>query len=178
MKLYEVDKEYIEFLSNNEKNIMYEKDGKSSRKYIGVLLEINNIKYFAPLSSPKEKHKFIRNIDIIKLDGGRLGVINLNNMLPANLKLVYLVSINNIEDKKYKDLLNEQTKWIKENQNKIKNSASKVYNTMTREETSKLKEILKNRCCDFKKLEEEMEIYCNIKNIPNESIEIQHSMKL
>lgn len=45
-----------------------------TRPYIGVLLEINNkIKYFAPLSSPKIKHRNMKTqIDFIKIDGGKI----------------------------------------------------------------------------------------------------------
>jgi len=32
-------------------------DIKEKRPFIGIILKINDINYFAPLSSPKEKHK-------------------------------------------------------------------------------------------------------------------------
>lgn len=47
-----IDEKYIEYLSRYENKVAQ----KKNRIWIGVLLEINNIKYFAPLSSPKEKH--------------------------------------------------------------------------------------------------------------------------
>ena len=40
------------------------------------------MKYFAPLSSPKEKHSRLKNtLDLLKIDGGKFGVINFNNMI-------------------------------------------------------------------------------------------------
>ena len=41
-----------------------------------------NYEYFAPLSSPKPKHQLIkRQIDIVKINDGKYGVVNLNNMI-------------------------------------------------------------------------------------------------
>lgn len=52
---------------------------------------VENCEYFAPLSSPKEKHKRMKNtLDLIKIKNGEYGVINFNNMIP--------VSSNNYEE--------------------------------------------------------------------------------
>ncbi|MCR5388003.1 MAG: type III toxin-antitoxin system ToxN/AbiQ family toxin, partial [Lachnospiraceae bacterium] len=41
---------------------------KVGRKYIGIVLEINSFKYFAPLSSFKSKHKKMdEGVDFIKI---------------------------------------------------------------------------------------------------------------
>lgn len=57
------------------------KDGQQNeRKYI--VFQINDLKYFAPLSSFKEKHKKMSDsIDFIKIKN--YAVINLNNMFPV-----------------------------------------------------------------------------------------------
>lgn len=57
IRIYEIKSEYIQYLSNNQKHIFSQADVKNMRKYIGVVFEIKSIKYFAPLSSFKEKHK-------------------------------------------------------------------------------------------------------------------------
>lgn len=47
--------------------------------YIGIILEVKGIKYFAPLSSFKNKHKQMKEgVDFIKIKD--YAVINLNNM--------------------------------------------------------------------------------------------------
>ncbi len=49
-----------------------------------MLFNVNNCKYFAPLSSPKPKHKSMKNtLDFLKISDGDLGAINFNNMLPV-----------------------------------------------------------------------------------------------
>ena len=57
LKIYEIDKKYLSYISTFSNHVFYLKTDKSNRKYIGVVLEIDNIKYFAPLSSFKPKHK-------------------------------------------------------------------------------------------------------------------------
>ena len=57
---------YIDFLRTTEPkedNVLFNKSFSTndSRKYIGVLLDFGDYKYFAPLSSPKEKHKYMNN---------------------------------------------------------------------------------------------------------------------
>ena len=49
---------------------------------IGVILTVNSMDYFAPLSSFKDKHSRMReSVDFIKVK--RYTVININNMFPV-----------------------------------------------------------------------------------------------
>ncbi len=60
LKLYKIKDEYIEYLLEYDKNVIHNK--KESRPYVGIVLEINNRTYYAPLSSPKEKHRKIKKM--------------------------------------------------------------------------------------------------------------------
>lgn len=53
LNFYIIDDNYIEYLSQFDKHIAYNKNEK--RPYIGVLLIVENHYYFAPLFSPKQK---------------------------------------------------------------------------------------------------------------------------
>ena len=57
IRIYEIKSEYIKYLSNYQEHIFDQADGKGNRKYIGIVLELKGVKYFAPLSSYKDKHK-------------------------------------------------------------------------------------------------------------------------
>lgn len=58
---------------------------------------IYTCKYFAPLSSPKPKHKRMKNmIDFFKIKDGELGAVNFNNMIPVTDKNYTLVDLNKI----------------------------------------------------------------------------------
>ncbi len=63
IKIYEVSNAYIDYLLPYAPHLFQNKKStqKNERKYIGVVLEINRIKYFAPLSSFKEKHKYMKD---------------------------------------------------------------------------------------------------------------------
>ncbi|MBO5154393.1 MAG: type III toxin-antitoxin system ToxN/AbiQ family toxin [Eubacterium sp.] len=45
IQIYEIKKEYIQYLSQYQQHLFH--DG-GTRKYIGIILEIKGVKYFAP----------------------------------------------------------------------------------------------------------------------------------
>ena len=126
-------------------------DNKQNRPYIGVLFTVEGKEYIAPLGSPKPKHLTMKNnIDFIKIDNGKLGVINLNNMIPVNFNVIKKIPIDEIQNQKYRTLLDNQHNWIKSNQDMIKHKANTLYQKVVND---KIKISIKNRCCDFKSLE-------------------------
>lgn len=132
---------------------------KDKRPFIGIVLKINEINYFAPLSSPKKKHENMKNsIDFIKINNGRDGVINLNNMIPIPKEQYSEINVKEEirKDKKYGIILKYQIKWCNENKMQIINNAKKLYNLIINEKASLS---LKNRSCDFKVLETKLSQY-------------------
>ena len=104
LEIYEIDSAYIEYLSAFEEHLFRNKKVTQdfSRKYIGIILEIEGFKYFAPLSSFKPKHKRLcETDDFIKI--GVYAVINLNNMFPAPLNICKPVLISDIKNEHYKN---------------------------------------------------------------------------
>ena len=70
-----------------DNKIAYNKHEKELRPFIGILFEIDTCKYFAPLSSPKPKHRKMKNmIDFFKIKDGELDAVNFNNMIPVTDK--------------------------------------------------------------------------------------------
>lgn len=68
LNFYIVDDNYINYLSQFDKHIAYNKKGK--RPYIGGIIMVEKYYYFAPLFSPKQKHMdigdwFLNNIQIL-----------------------------------------------------------------------------------------------------------------
>ena len=151
MRIYIVKEDYINYLKKFDDNI---RDNKNeSRPYIGILLEVNGMNYIAPLASPKEKHKSMKNnIDFFKLENGDLGVINLNNMIPIPKEKYKEIDIKQEiqNNKKYGIILKYQIKWCNKNREKIIGNAQKLYNLIINKKAN-LK--LSQRCCDFKFLE-------------------------
>ena len=59
IKFYEMSEDYIDYLVPYAPHLFRNKkqEQQNSRKYIGVILQIKEMNYFAPLSSFKDKHK-------------------------------------------------------------------------------------------------------------------------
>ena len=73
----------------------------NSRKYIGIILHINDIDYIAPLFSFKDKHlRMKEGLDFIKVK--RDAVINLNNMFPVPEGLYKYVDFSEERNPKYR----------------------------------------------------------------------------
>ena len=82
IKIYGVKDAYIKYLSQYQEHLFLHEGGSFGRKYIGVVIEINGLSYFAPLSSYKSKHmKMKESVDFIKIKD--YAVININNMIPV-----------------------------------------------------------------------------------------------
>lgn len=151
IKFYEIDRAYIDYLSEYEKKLFHNsKDGQyNERKYIGVILEINGMKYFAPLSSHKKKHETMSNaLDFIKV--GRYAVLNLNNMFPAAEGTYKYIDFSLVEDEKYKNLLLKEYRFIRAMQEKICNNARILYQHKNAYGNDTP---LARRCNDFQTLE-------------------------
>jgi protein AbiQ len=151
------------FPENNDPCVPFAGGSKSRRPFVGILIEIQGRKYYAPLSSPKSKHLRMKNqIDFLKIDRGSLGVINFNNMIPIHtnslmkIQLQILLSDTQAE-KNYKNLLTNQLSWCNSNRLTIFKRAKKLYIHIMQGNASP--ELLK-RCCNFTKNEEQYNIYC------------------
>lgn len=152
--LIRVDEDYCNFLRKFDNKVAYNYDYKKNRPFVGVLFEINDCKYFAPLSSPKPKHlKLKSKIDFLKIDGGRYGAVNFNNMIPVSDKNVVII---NIKNDKYGELLKRQIYWLNRHKEKLYNQSKKLYSDYI---CGKLNRNIAKRCCNFKLLEEKCEIY-------------------
>ena len=156
LKIVRVDAEYCDYLREFDSKVTYNKYEKKLRPFIGILFNIDDIEYFAPLSSPKAKHKKMKNsIDFLKLKQGELGAVNFNNMIPVNKKDYSFLDLDNkpknVAEIKYQKLLKEQINWLNENYIQVKNKSYKLYNLY---KNDKLGSNIKSRCCNFTLLEE------------------------
>ena len=139
----------------------YNKNEKELRPFIGILFKIEMCEYFAPLSSPKPKHKNMKNtLDFFKIKNGELGAVNFNNMIPVNKNNYSLVDLNKetltISELKYQKLLREQLAWLNANYQQVKNKFFKLYQLYNE---GRLPQNIKLRCCNFKLLEEKCTKY-------------------
>lgn len=156
-KIVRIDYKYCDYLRKFDNKVIYNMGEKELRPFLGVLFNIEKFEYFAPLSSPKKKHKNMKNIlDFFKIKNGELGVINFNNMIPVTSKNYLLINLNSDKldsniDKKYKKMLREQLIWLNKNNIQVRKKSNMLYELYT---NGKLPLNIIKRCCNFKLLEE------------------------
>ncbi len=131
LRIVRVNSEYCDYLRKFDNRVSYNKYEKELRPFIGILFKINSCEYFAPLSSPKEKHKKMKNtVDFFKIKNGELGAVNFNNMIPVKENNYSLVDLNKetltISELKYQKLLREQLDWLNANYIQVQNKSSKL----------------------------------------------------
>lgn len=157
IRFYEIDPRYIDYLLPFAPHLYGNKQPgqNNERKYIGVVLHINELDYFAPLSSAKKKHKYMEEgLDFIRVKN--YAVINLNNMIPVPVSVCKQVDFSKEKNPKYRDLLRAEYRYIKMIRERIWKNARLLYN-------HKIKNVdstpLAKRCNDFGLLEEKCREY-------------------
>lgn len=156
LRIVRVDSDYCDYLRKFDNKVSYNKFEKELRPFIGILFKIDTCEYFAPLSSPKPKHKTMKNtVDFFKIKNGDLGAVNFNNMIPVTESNYTLVDLNKetltISELKYQRLLKEQLNWLNQNYNNLKNKSFKLYELYN---NGRLPKNVMERCCNFRLLEE------------------------
>ena len=150
IKLYEINPAYVRYLVPHAPHLFQNKQAgqHNERKYIGVVLTVNGMDYFAPLSSFKDKHRRMQEgLDFIKIKN--YAVINLNNMFPVPAGQYNYVDISKERNPKYKSLLLAEYRYIKSIQEKIRKNAATLYQLKAKGPSSPLTK----RCNDFLALE-------------------------
>lgn len=154
MRFYYIKDSYIEYLRQYDSKVAENKQER--RPYVGVVLEIENIKYYAPFSSPKPKHQKMKNSkDFRKINKGIYGAINFNNMIPVVDGAIVLIDIDNLSDEKYKRLLQNQYNSIRDEKLQIIKTATKLHTLIftSDEELTQYDLVIKQRCCNLPLLE-------------------------
>lgn len=157
LKIYEIENAYIDYLVPFAPHLFHNKkeNQENERKYIGIILTVNGLDYFAPLSSFKEKHKKMKNnMDFLKV--GNYAVINLNNMFPVPKSQCIYVDISKESNPSYKALLSAEYRIIASLSDKILKNAKSLYEYKMKNDNSTP---LAKRCNDFKLLEEKCKKY-------------------
>lgn len=172
LKLYTIDNDYLGYLFNADGRVMFwnSDNYKNERKYVGVVLTINDFRYFAPLSSPKESDYYYKDnekkirksiIPIVRLvtdDGNLLAKVKLCSMIPVKNEHIALYDISTEPDQKYQSLVTKEMVCIRKQTDEIIKNARVLYNQKTKgysnikylEYTIDFKK-LETACLDYKK---------------------------
>ncbi|KPD21246.1 type III toxin-antitoxin system ToxN/AbiQ family toxin [Idiomarina abyssalis] len=165
MKFYIVNDDYIKHLKGADEKV---RENKGKRPYIGVIFEINKVEFLAPLTSYKAKHDKIPDTYplIFKMyelgnETNKLGMVQLNNMLPVLSSERELLDLSTL-DSKYRNLLNIQQQYLRKHREDLQKRAAKLYQIVLKGHAKGLI----NNCCDFRELEAAMKSYVSPKSQP------------
>lgn len=165
LNLYSISDKYIKYLRKFEDKIYDNKEEirVRTRKYLGIVLTINNCNYYIPMSSPKKsdyidyEKRIIRKDTktIIRIDNGNrlYGTLRISNMIPVPITELEPYMIETEQDRKYKEVILGGLRYINNNVEKITKNAKIVYNQRIKNENIGY---IKNTV-NFKLLEEKLE---------------------
>lgn len=170
MEFYRINEEYNQFLQRYEKekrgvskvpNIRYKDRNKFA---FGAVMEVNGINYYVSVSSFSKKQE--ANI-LIRVPGDEKevkGSLRFNYMVPVPDECIEKLIIKDVQDEKYRMLLNKEYRFCVNNAQRIQKKANKIYEMVTENR----KQILTDNSCNFRILEEGYREY--IKNILKKDI--------
>lgn len=156
MDFYRINEEYIKFLQRYEKNkrgvtkvpnIRYTDRNKFA---FGAVMQVNGINYYVSVSSFDKKQE--ANI-LIRVSGDEKevkGSLRFNYMVPVPDECIEKLVIKDVEDEKYRLLLNKEYQFCMNNAERIQKKANKIYKIVT----TNRKQILTDNSCAFHILEE------------------------
>lgn len=156
MEFYRINEEYNQFLQRYEKekrgvskvpNIRYKDRNKFA---FGAVMEVNGINYYVSVSSFSKKQE--ANI-LIRVPGDEKevkGSLRFNYMVPVPDECIEKLIIKDVQDEKYRMLLNKEYRFCVNNAQRIQKKANKIYEMVTENR----KQILTDNSCDFRILEE------------------------
>ena len=171
--LYTIDVDYLRYLHSIDDEVNFSEDKDYSRKpFIGIIVQLNALSYFIPLSSPKEKHREWKNVErdrylvYEKIDSGTqqvddiikpadtasevlriLSALDIRKMIPVPGNLFKRIDINAEPDQRYKCLLLKEYLFCQDIQDDVLLKAKSVYNNQ--KETGKIFKYY----CNFAELE-------------------------
>ncbi len=156
MDFYRINEEYNKFLQRYEKekrgitkvpNVRYADHNKFT---FGAVMQINNMNYYVSVSSFDKKQEANMLIRVPGDDKEVKGSLRFNYMVPVPDECIERLIIKDIQDEKYRMLLNKEYQFCMDNAEKIQRKANKIYEMVT----TNRKQILTDNSCAFQILEE------------------------
>jgi protein AbiQ len=161
LNFYTADANYVQFLHKAEQekrgfsrvpNMVYGERYKP--KFLcGIVLQVNGIDYYVPVTSFKEQKP---DNFLIAVDNGQVvGSLRFNYMFPIPKVLVAIRVISDEPDRAYRALLAQELRYCIKNQDAIRHLAERTYKRVL---LGKDRGLVANSC-DFRLLEQKCHQY-------------------
>lgn len=156
LKFYTINEDYIEYLSQFDSHVSWNKEQK--RPYLGIVLKIENHLYFAPLYSYKVGYdKYKENPTFMRIEdrkGKNIAIIRFAEMIPVPDNCLELLDFN-ARGEKYRDLLQSESDFVNDNRAIIYAKAKKIYRNVVKIKIPFFIDI----SCNFEELEKRAKKY-------------------
>lgn len=156
--IYEVKKDYLEYLSRYDNNVRK----KSDRRYTGILISDKDVDYCIPLTCQvKERNKKL-TVNI-KDKERTIAQLTINNMIPVKESVINIVDISNDKDKNY---LNKEVAFLRKENNMVNllKKAQYIQDVLFNPKSYDYN-FFKKLCGNFELLEDKCIEYDRVKNI-------------
>ena len=160
MQIIHIDSNYTDFLYKADKRVSKNINVIYQRPYVGVLLNVEDKQYFAPLTTSRKRKKLrdnpmSENVTFMPIDECRLGGINFNNMIPVVKDVFWAVDMDiketdNEWEKKRKIMFRKTVRFLRKHKDHIILKAKYLYNLSIKNKLSPKQKVI---VCDFKLLE-------------------------
>lgn len=149
LKFYDVDENYINYLKSIDRQIPDISYSTNNKFVCGIVLDINGISYYAPISHTT--HRF-RTSKLIYDKGTPISSIRFSFMFPAPNSVLKQKDFRQIrmQDPHYADIITAEYNYCKANESSITQKAQSVYAIGCNKNHP-----YNYTCCDFAKLESE-----------------------
>ena len=154
LRFYDIDENYVRYLQSVDRQIPNVSSSANSKFVCGIVLRINGINYYAPISSTTQTQR--TNLPIIYKKSKVLATIRFSFMFPALSSVLTEKDIGEISkvNPKYAALLQDEYLFCRDNESSIQQKAEAVYRIGCNKG-----HFLNYTCCDFKLLEQEYTEY-------------------
>lgn len=133
LNFFTIDSAYIQYLKNAEQNKrgfshipdMDYGDNRKPKFLCGIVLQINNVDYYVPVTSFKKQKS--DNFLILADNGISVASLRFNYMFPVPKNLITVRRISTEPDRAYRSLLAQELSYCIKNQNTIKHLAERTY---------------------------------------------------
>lgn len=151
---YRINRDYLKYLHSKDSQVFYEATKKYEKKpYLGIIVELGDMKYCIPLTSAKprqlnwaniSKHNLIiyENVyqselhtnDVYKIIGTSnvykkiLSVLEMRKMIPINDNLCTYIEFDKVGNIPYQNLLEKEYRFLKPLKSVILKKVTALYN--------------------------------------------------
>lgn len=169
ISLVYIDEEYTDFLRTVDKRVPYNINRTYQRPFTGILFKVQNMEYFAPLTTSSKGKKLMQNpkqesITFLPIENCRFGGVNFNNMIPVVAGVYTYINLTiapNDDEKARREKIKYMRilRFLRKNHDKIIVKAKKIYNL---QRSGELYENYMKVTCDFAILEKQCMLWFSV----------------